>query len=78
MCSTASDRLARLGEAIDKLAADSLIPHAARSNAAMQERLASIWAMVAELDPELARRVPDYHPGHGRSANDDRVIPQRE
>jgi hypothetical protein len=26
----------------------------------MQERLARIWSMIAELDPELARRVPAY------------------
>ena len=68
MCSTAGERLARLGEAIDELAADWLAPHAASSNAAMQERLASIWAMVAELDPELARRVCDYHPGRDQGS----------
>jgi hypothetical protein len=68
MCSTAGERLARLGEAIDELAADSLAPHAASSDAAIQERLASIWAMVAELDPELARRVCDYHPGRDQGS----------
>lgn len=66
MCSTASERLARLGEAIDELAADSRAPQSARSSgASMEARLARVWAMVAELDPELARRVPDYDPGGG-------------
>jgi hypothetical protein len=71
MCSTASERLARLGEAIDELAADSLAPPATRSDASMRERLARIWAMVADLDPELARRVCDYHPDRdqGSGAN---------
>jgi hypothetical protein len=27
---------------------------------ALRARLAEIWAMVAEADPELARRVPGY------------------
>ncbi len=51
--------------AIDELAADSLAPDRAGSDAGMQERLARIWAMVAELDPELARRLPQYGTGTG-------------
>jgi hypothetical protein len=76
MCSTPSERLARIGEAIDKLAADSRAPDpaapdpagtdSAGANACIEDRLARIWAMVAELDPELARRVTDYSPGTGR------------
>ena len=46
--------------AIDELAADSLAPDRAGPDAGMQERLARIWSMIAELDPELARRVPAY------------------
>lgn len=60
MCSTASERLARIGMAIDELAADCLAPDRAGPDAGMQERLAGIWAMIAELDPELARRMPEY------------------
>ena len=48
----------RLGEAIDELA------DAARADAAgaqeLAERLAKVWEMVAELDPELARRAAGY------------------
>jgi hypothetical protein len=76
MCSTPSERLARIGEAIDKLAADSRAPDPAGPDPAgpgpagvdggIQDRLARIWAMVAELDPDLARRVTDFGPGTGR------------
>ena len=76
MCSTPSERLSRIGEAIDKLAADSRAPDPAGPDPAgpgpagvdggIQDRLARIWAMVAELDPDLARRVTDYGPGTGR------------
>lgn len=69
MCSTKDERLAQIGRAIaqigraiDELAADSVAPRRAGSDAGMEDRLARIWAMIAELDPELARRVPDYHP----------------
>jgi hypothetical protein len=60
MCSTTSERLARIGMAIDELAADWQAADRAGTDAGMQDRLARIWAMVAELDPELARRVPKY------------------
>jgi hypothetical protein len=51
--------LERLGRAIEEVA------DAARGrDASTQElagRLARVWDMVAELDPELARRIADYH-----------------
>ena len=59
MCSNTADRLARLGEAIDQLAADA-------ANAAdgspdqVAGQLAAIWAMVADLDPGLARQLRGY------------------
>jgi hypothetical protein len=62
MCSTVSERLARIGQAIDELAADSRGTAPAVS---LDDRLARIWLMVAELDPELARRVTDYG-GHSQ------------
>jgi hypothetical protein len=65
MCSTTSERLTRIGMAIDELAADSLTADHAGSDTGMQDRLARIWAMIAELDPELARRMPRYGPGAG-------------
>jgi hypothetical protein len=60
-----SERLAQLGRAIDELAADSQSPGRAGSDAGLQDRLARIWAMVAELDPELAKRVRGYSTGPG-------------
>ena len=62
VCSTTSEQLAKIGKAIDELAADSRAPQGARSDASFEDRLAGIWAMVAELDPELARRMPSYDP----------------
>ena len=60
MCSTTSKRLARIGRAIDELAADSLAAGRAGSDACLQARLARIWEMIAELDSELAKRVQEY------------------
>ena len=59
MCSNAAARLTRIGEAIDKLAAESASA-GDDSPDRVAERLAAIWAMVAELDPGLARRVRGY------------------
>jgi hypothetical protein len=72
MCSTAAERLARIGTAIDELAAAAL-PGAGEGQPSQQGqpnqqgqpddiagRLAQIWAMIAELDPELSRRLPGY------------------
>jgi hypothetical protein len=68
MCSITDPRLAMIGTAIDELA------EAARAEAAaagagdsrpgtadtMAERVAAIWAMVADLDPGLAQRLSQY------------------
>jgi hypothetical protein len=89
MCSTVSERLARIRQAIDELAAESrgtgqpqrgavpqdtaqgplqgqvqvqepaTAPEAAPA-VSLHDRLARIWLMMAELDPELARRVTHY------------------
>lgn len=73
MCSNAAARIARICAAIEELAAPpgekdgvtavvgeaaGLGPSAADDDVA--GRLATIWAMIAELDPELARRLPGY------------------
>ena len=60
MCST-EDRLARIGEAIDEVAAAA--SQGAASGAGMADltaQLARIWAMLAELDPALASRLRGY------------------
>ena len=53
MCSTLADQLARIEQAIDELAAESGTAEAAG-------RLARLWQMVADLDPELSRRMACY------------------
>jgi hypothetical protein len=64
VCSTPDaplERLARISEAIDEVAAAA---HASSGEQADLDRLsgqlASIWAMLAELDPGLAARLPGY------------------
>ncbi|MGH3155686.1 MAG: hypothetical protein ACRDNF_03780 [Streptosporangiaceae bacterium] len=57
MCSTQESPLGRLARAIDDLAADSR-EGTAQADAA--ERIARLWGMLADLDPELARRRPGY------------------
>jgi len=60
VCST-EERLALIGEAIDEVAAAA--SEGAASGAGIVDltaRLARIWAMLAELDPALARRLQGY------------------
>jgi hypothetical protein len=60
VCST-EDRLARIGEAIDEVA--EAASEGTASGAGMADltaQLARIWAMLAELDPALARRLRGY------------------
>jgi hypothetical protein len=67
MCSTTDQRLAMIGTAIDELAeaarADATRTRAGDSRPGTSDtmdRLAGIWAMVAELDPGLAQRLSWY------------------
>jgi hypothetical protein len=50
--------VARLGRAIDELADAAQAPGAQTRD--LTERLAGVWELVAELDPELARRLIGY------------------
>ncbi|HEY5357903.1 MAG TPA: hypothetical protein VIJ82_09475 [Streptosporangiaceae bacterium] len=50
--------LDRLGRAIDELAAAAQARDATVRDVAA--RLARVWEMVADLDPELARRLAGY------------------
>ena len=54
MCSTQAQRIAEIGQAIDKLAAD------ARDTDRVLPRIANLWEQLAELDPEVARRLATY------------------
>ena len=80
MCSTAAQRIAEIGKAIDDLAAEarrgaanSGKPAAAAAQAGagpsgvpaeqadgVVSRIAKLWEELAELDPEVAKRVATY------------------
>ena len=51
VCSIDGSAFRRLAEAIDQLDADRKSADAA----ALDARIAAVWAMVREIDPELAR-----------------------
>jgi len=56
VCSTDESALRRVAEAIEQLDAD-------RKNADCSDldaRIAAVWAMVREIDPELARLTSKY------------------
>jgi hypothetical protein len=63
MCSTSAQRIAEIGQAIDDLAAET---RAAQAQAERRDadqvviKLAQLWEKLAELDPEVARRMPTY------------------
>jgi hypothetical protein len=56
VCSIDESALRRLAEAIDQLDADRKNADAA----ALEARIAAVWAMVREIDPELARLTSKY------------------
>ena len=56
VCSIDASALRRLAEAIDQLDADRKSADAA----ALEARIAAVWAMVREIDPELARLTSKY------------------
>ena len=56
VCSRDGSALRRLAEAIDQLDADRKSADAA----ALEARIAAVWAMVREIDPELARLTSKY------------------
>ena len=64
VCSTPEAPLSRLARAIEDLAADC---RDGTVDSQLAERIAVVWGMVADLDPELARRWSGYegraHPG---------------
>lgn len=65
MCSPDGERIARLTEAIDDLAAEGL---GGLPQDALLERVAGIWSLVVGMDPEIARRRSGYADPPGDSA----------
>jgi hypothetical protein len=56
VCSIDWSALRRVAEAIDRLEADRGNTDAAD----LEARIAAIWSMVSEIDPELARLASSY------------------
>ena len=63
VCSSEDGLIAEVVRAIDQLAADSA---AGLGAAELRSRVASVWAMLAALDPELARLSAAYQPQAGQ------------
>jgi hypothetical protein len=57
VCSTPEPPLSRLARAIEDLAAEC---RAGATDSQLAERIARVWGMIADLDPELARRWSGY------------------
>ena len=60
MCSIDGSALRRVAEAIDQLDADRKGAGSSR----LEARVAEIWAMVREIDPELSRLASRYAEPH--------------
>ena len=56
VCSIDESALRRVAEAIDRLDAD----RKSADPAALAAQIAAVWAMVREIDPQLARLVSKY------------------
>ena len=56
MCSIDKSALQRVADAIDQLDAD----RKSADSSDLEARIAAVWAMVREIDPELARLASGY------------------
>ena len=72
VCSIEDGAIAEVISAIDQLAADS---GAGLTGADLRSRIAGVWAMLAALDPELARLSAAYGQG-GQDHEADRTAPR--
>jgi len=60
VCSNTGDALERIVAAIDQLASDAQDAETEAGRAELTMRVAALWRMVSDLDPELARRAQRY------------------
>lgn len=72
MCSITGDAIDRITAAIDQLASDV---HGAASERELTTRVAGLWQMVSDLDPELARRAQGYTVLEGNTVPEGRTGP---
>jgi hypothetical protein len=60
VCSKTGAAIDRIAAAIDQLASDSRDITGEASEKELTARIAALWQMVSDLDPELARRARKY------------------
>jgi hypothetical protein len=60
VCSITGDAIDRITAAIDQLASDARDARAGAGEDELATRVATLWQMVSDLDPELARRAQRY------------------
>jgi hypothetical protein len=60
VCSKTGDAIDRIAAAIDQLASDSRDAGGKASRDELTTRIAILWQMISDLDPELARRAQKY------------------
>jgi hypothetical protein len=60
VCSITGDAIDRIAAAIDQLASDAQGAKAGSGEEELTARIAALWDMVSDLDPELARRARRY------------------
>jgi hypothetical protein len=60
VCSKTGDAIDRIAAAIDQLASDSRDAGGKASGDELTTRIAILWQMISDLDPELARRARKY------------------
>jgi hypothetical protein len=60
VCSNTGDAIDRIAAAIDQLARDVRNAKDGASEQELTTRVATLWQMISELDPELARRAQRY------------------
>jgi predicted dinucleotide-binding enzyme len=60
VCSNTEDAIDRVAAAIDQLASDAQDAKGSVDEGELTTRIATLWQMVSDLDPELARRAQGY------------------
>jgi hypothetical protein len=60
MCSNRGDAIDRIAAAIDQLASDMRETTDDEGAELLKARVADLWQMVSELDPDVARRAQRY------------------
>jgi hypothetical protein len=60
VCSKTGEAIERIAAAIDQLASDARDGQGEPGSDDLTTRVATLWQMVSDLDPELARRARGY------------------